>query len=261
MDKQLYTVTAVEYLNTALFVAGLRNASLLSGPFRLILDHPAGCSNRMISGEADIGLVPVASLSTIRPKFIFGDYCIGATGEVRTVRLLAQSPVHELQQIYLDAHSRTSVRLLEVLCRDYWKAAPDLLPSAPGFEQQPVPEKAGILVIGDKVFAVEDQFAFSYDLAEQWIQYTGTDFVFAVWVSNTDMDSGLIRAFKQALSLGLQDTEETIRQLKASPVYRDVAVEDYLNRNISYVFDDRKRNGMELFLTKAGLSVPDLRYK
>ena len=38
------------------------------------------------------------------------------------------------------------------------------------------------LIIGDKCFDYEGRFAYTYDLAEEWIAQTRLPFVFAVWV-------------------------------------------------------------------------------
>ena len=113
-------ISAVEYLNTALFVEGLRN-SLPSGWCDLRLDNPAVCARKMKNAQADIGLVPVAQIPEINPRFIFGDYCIGATGPVRTVKLFSRRPLQDLRSIVLDPHSNTSVQLLKILSDKFWK--------------------------------------------------------------------------------------------------------------------------------------------
>ncbi len=261
MHKKLLTVTAVEYLNTGLLVQGLRNSEIIRENFRIVLDNPAGCTKRMLDGDADIGLVPVASIARINPNFIFDNFCIGASGQVRTVKLLANSPVLQLKRVILDSHSRTSVKLLEVLFREHWKIDVQFNQGGGDFLSTPMPLDTGLLAIGDKVFSVEDKYSYSYDLAEEWKKMTGHSFVFALWLSKVDLDDWLIEAFHEALGQGLAEKETTINSWKLTGQYAGVDIDGYLKNNISYNFDESKKKGLEEFLELAGINVSELVYK
>ena len=253
MDNHRYTVAAVEYVNTAIFVNGFRRSSHFSDRFDLVLDYPAGCTRRVMQNEADIGLVPVASLKTIQPAYIFPEYCIGADGPVRTVRLLSNDPLANIRRILLDSHSLTSVRLIRILCERLWNLRPEFVSAGPGFEREKLQAGDALLVIGDKVFSIEDQFSWSYDLAEEWIRLTGTNFVFAVWVSKTLLPDHIIQEFTRALSFGMSLRDEVIQDLENQDQYRSLNMEEYLTRSISYTFDKQKKLGLALFLDYAGL--------
>ena len=249
MDKQELRITAVEYLNTVLFVEGLKE-SWEGKSFVLSLDNPAECARKMKNGEADIGLVPVAEIPHLSPSFVFSDYCIGASGPVKSVLLCAHKPLHELKSVVLDPHSRTSVKLLGILCKEYWKK--DLLFSVgeAGFETKDYSLDTGILVIGDKAFSVENEYEFSYDLAAEWIKFTGQHFVFAAWVSRIDLDKNIIDEFNSALKRGLSQKDRILEGGKLQQQFEHVDLREYLTNNISYSFDERKKTGMALFLKK-----------
>jgi chorismate dehydratase len=261
MHKKLLTVTAVEYLNTGLLVQGLRNSEIIQDNFRIVLDNPAGCTKRMLDGDADIGLVPVASIAKINPCFVFDNFCIGASGPVRTVKLLTNSPVSQLRNVIVDSHSRTSVKLLEVLFREYWAIDIQFHQGGGDFLNVPLPLDTGLLAIGDKVFSIEDKYSYSYDLAEEWKKMTGHSFVFALWLSKVDLDDWLIEAFHEALGQGLAEKETTINSWKLTGQYAGVDIDGYLKNNISYNFDESKKKGLEEFLELAGINVSELVYK
>lgn len=260
MTMRKLRITAVEYLNTALFVQGLKDISS-NDWFSLSLDHPADCARKIKSGEADIGLVPVASIPDLNPKFIFGDHCIGANGPVRTVRLYARRPYFEINNIVLDPHSRTSVQLLRILYQQFWKKEMLYQEAMNGFELHSYPEDTGLLVIGDKAFALEDSYPYAYDLAEEWIKHTQKHFVFAAWISMLELDSAEIQFVKDALRLGLDRRSEIISNWIDEGRYHGIDIRSYLTENISYEFDGHKRSGLELFLRLSGGSDYVAKYK
>ena len=114
-------ISAVKYANTYPFIWGLRESGF-DKKVILETDHPAQCADKLISGAADIGLIPVAALPQVKNYNIAGDYCIGANGDVRTVLLFCNSPFENVNKIYLDYRSRSSVNLTKVLASE-----PDLL--------------------------------------------------------------------------------------------------------------------------------------
>ena len=60
-------------------------------------------------------------------------------------------PIQDIQEIYLDYQSRTSVELLKILCREYWKINPLFKQSKIGFENN-VNKNTSALIIGDRHF-------------------------------------------------------------------------------------------------------------
>ncbi|MDR0738054.1 MAG: ABC transporter substrate-binding protein, partial [Prevotellaceae bacterium] len=79
-------VTAVSYLNTLPFLYGIRHSEVAEA-IDLSIDTPAACARQLEAGQTDLSLIPVAAMPG-RPHYrIIGDYCIGATGKVRSVVL------------------------------------------------------------------------------------------------------------------------------------------------------------------------------
>ena len=104
-------VSCVSYLNSQPFIYGLKNNSIIN-EIELSLDVPSVCAEKILSGKADIGLIPVAVIPQLKESHIISDYCIGADGKVETVLLLSDVPLEKIKSILLDYQSRTSVLLL-----------------------------------------------------------------------------------------------------------------------------------------------------
>ncbi|MBR9919275.1 MAG: menaquinone biosynthesis protein [Bacteroidetes bacterium] len=237
-------ITAVSYLNTKPFLYGLLHSELRD-QIDLQLDIPSVCAAKLASGEVDLGLIPVAALPGLSSPRLISDYCIGAVGDVRTVSVLGDVPIEEMTHIYLDYQSRTSVELVQILLKKYWKLNPILVPAKPGFENE-IGGTTGGLVIGDRVIELENKFDYNYDLGEAWWNHTGLPFVFAAWVSNKPIPESFIRKFNKALRAGLEHIPQLLLLLPAPRPGFDL--EKYFTQNISYELDDAKKRGLKLFL-------------
>jgi len=182
MDK--IRISAVRYANTYPFIYGLTEKGFDTKAV-IETDHPSVCAEKLISGKADLGLVPVAAIPLIKEAYITGDYCIGADGKVRTVQMMSNSSPVDVKRIYLDYRSRTSVNLIRVIARNFWKREPEWINTSNGFDFRAVAKNEAVVLIGDQCFELENSYHNSVDLAEEWKNYTGLPFVFACWVANT----------------------------------------------------------------------------
>ena len=240
-------ISVVSYLNTIPFIYGLEQSGLAK-KLDISLDIPSACADKLLTNKVDIGLVPIVVLKQIQNAYIISDFCIGADGAVDTVCLFSDVPINEIESIFLDYQSKTSVELLKILLKEYWKVSPKLLVARGNYEQQIKGKKAG-LIIGDRVFQYQNKFKYVYDLSAIWKAHTGLPFVFACWIANKKIDEDFIKEFNTALSFGLQNTQKAIDSTAA--IYNHCKnPADYLNNKISYQLDAEKKKGMELFLEK-----------
>jgi chorismate dehydratase len=86
-------------------------------------------------------------------------------------------------------------------------------------------------------------------------------FVFAAWVANQSIDKDFVDSFNQALGTGLLMRNDVAAQF--SHMNNDsFNTSEYLYKNISYMLDDAKKEGMTLFMDKLckldGRLVPEL---
>ena len=249
MDK--IKLSAVAYHNTRPFLYGLRR-SVLADQLEIQLDIPSEGARKLRTGQVSLALVPVGVLHSVPQARIIADWGIGCDGPVRTVCLYAEKPLEELQQIWMDYHSVTSVRLLTLLLRDYWKLNPELVPAAPGFREK-IGGTTGGLVIGDRAMGLEHKFPYVYDLGQAWKAWTGLPFVFAVWASTKTLDPKFAQLFQQALADGVAHLPEVAalteaQNLDAASRSLGFDLLEYFQHNISYNLDAAKREGLTRFL-------------
>lgn len=243
--REKILVSVVSYLNAQPFIYGLEHHPI-KNQINLFKDIPSECARKLLNNEADIGLVPVAVIPQLKDFEIIGSTCIGALGKVASVLLCSDVPLQEIQKVYLDFHSRTSVTLVQVLGKNYWNINPSFMQAPNDFIDQINGTTAGV-IIGDRTFNLQKQYQYIYDLSEEWYKFTGLPFVFAAWLARKGIDATFLNEFENALQMGLQNKQHVIQ--KFQEIYgHEVDVAHYLNTNIQYVLDEEKRKGMDKFL-------------
>lgn len=247
-NMQRYKVSVVNYLNSKPFIYGFQKSEELQERIELVEEYPAQCAESLIQGKTDLALIPAAMILQLATPHISSSYCIGCVGKVQTVCLFSEVPIHEVTDVILDYQSRTSVRLFQILAHEYWKIQPDYHASSPGFESQ-IRNTTAAVVIGDRTIDLFDRFKYVYDLGETWQKHTDLPFVFAAWVSPYALDQNFLEIFEEACTTGMRSLEEIIEDLSEvnTPAFN---LEDYYRKYISYDLDDKKREGLELFLHK-----------
>jgi chorismate dehydratase len=169
---------------------------------------------------------------------------IAADGNVASVAIFSQVPMHEIQTVYLDYQSRTSVKLAQLLLEKHWKKEVTFKPATEHYIEYINGTTAGV-IIGDRALQQLHNFEYVYDLAEGWKDYTGLPFVFAAWVANKDLPADFLVAFNQANAVGLNHIEEIV----AAHPYPYYDLHKYYTENIHYLLDDEKKKGLEKFLS------------
>jgi chorismate dehydratase len=243
LDKK-WRIGAVSYLNTRPLLLGMEQS-----PFRdsidLVKSYPAQIAQDLLDDTIDIGLVPVAIMPLLSNPQIVSKYVIGSEDEVASVALFSQVPMEQIEKVYLDYQSRTSVQLAKVLLAQYWKKEVEFLIATEGYINEISGTTAGV-IIGDRALASLKRFLHIYDLGLAWKQHTGLPFVFAAWVANKAIPSAFIEAFDAANEYGLSHLDEVIALIPASEQVYDL--HKYYTENISYELTPEKRKGLEKFL-------------
>lgn len=241
-------VSIVSYLNSKPFLYGLEN-SLLANQIEMSLDIPSKIVAKLDFGIADIGLIPVAGLQYLNEYDIVGGFCIGAKNKVRTVVLVSDVPLEQIDTVLMDYQSRSSVLLAKVLARFYWKKEFQWENTCNDFQNKSIQGKTAGVVIGDRVFDIENKYKYSYDLSEEWFKYTKLPFVFAVWATTKNISSEFESAFNKALAVGVENISKIVQMNQAD--YPDVDISDYFISNICFDFDKEMKAGMKKFLELA----------
>ena len=241
-DKKI-RVGIVNYLNTLPLIYGLERPPI-KDKIELVGAYPAKLAQMLASGEIDLGLIPVAAIPQLPTWHLVGDYCIGTEGEIASVCLFSEVPMHEIKKVYLDYQSRSSVALLRWLMKEYWGIHPQIVEASDDHYREEIKGTTAGLVIGDRALEQRKISTFIYDLGSEWKAITGLPFVFAAWVSREKLPDQFVEMFNKANAVGLEHIDEIV----ASHPFDLYDLKKYYKLHLSYHLDERKRQGMERIL-------------
>ena len=239
-------IGAVSYLNTKPLLYGIEHSEI-SKETEIIVDYPARLAKSLKDGAIDMALLPVAAIPSINGAHIVSDYGIGADGNVVSVAIFSQVPMEEIETVYLDYQSRTSVRLAQLLLENHWKKKVVYQPAPENFIELINGTTAGV-IIGDRALQQLTNFKHIYDLSAGWKDYTGLDFIFAAWVANKPLPQDFITRFNTANAEGLKHLDTVISE-NPFPCYD---LHTYYTDNIKFYLDEQKKKGLAKFLELIG---------
>ncbi len=261
----------IGYINCAPVYGAIdRGVVSLPGGTELVTGTPAELNDLLVAGELDVSVISAVEYARhAKDLLLLPELAISCDGPVRSVALFSKQPVRRLggSTVLLSASSRTSVALLELLCRDVWQIKPKLAEARA--EAQDLDALAGlpheaVLVIGDAALALAARrtYPHRYDLGEEWKKWTGLPFVFAVWAARRSADPGAVRRSHESLlasrAWGLAHLDLLAEDAAGATGVALAACREYLG-GLDYAFTYKHLAGLTDFfrrLAAEGL-VPD----
>ncbi len=277
-DRRL-RLAAIDFLNPAPLMWDFEHPPL-SAPLalRYQIDRmsPSECAARLASGQADIGLVPIAALATTLGLRILPGCTIASKGRVRSLLLVrrASQPVATLRSVAADTASRTTLVYARILLHKWGNPAVPFLPMAAGLDAMLACADAAILIGDPALLALEERsnrFERSgvelvyHDLAGEWRAQTGLPFVSAVWaftpqtvgapgpshLGTGESMNSITQDFIQSRDHGLQNIAALAAEWSAKLPIPEETIRSYLTSNIHYVLDEECIEGMSGFFRMA----------
>jgi chorismate dehydratase len=238
-------IGAVSYLNSKPLIEDLAE---LAPEAELILDFPSRLADQLGRGELDVALIPSIEC-VLGPKYeIVSDACVATHGPVLSVKLYSRVPMSEIRTLALDEGSRTSAALSKVLLAERFGLKPSL-------ERLPMTRDTrdtsadAVLLIGDRaIHPPAEQFSEVWDLGEEWTNWTGLPFVFAMWATRAGTELGPVEeALCRSRDLGLQRLPEiAAREAPLLGLTKSVTLE-YLSENLYYRLGTAERRGFQRY--------------
>ena len=238
-------VCAVSFLNTVPLVWGMQH-----GPqkdlFDLSFSVPSECADKVISGEAEIGIIPVVEI--LRHDFpYFADVGIVCRGAVRSILLISKTPPAQIRSLALDWSSRTSVMLARIVLARKYGCFPQLVSHPPDLPSMLSVADAA-LIIGDPALKLQpaDLPYEIRDLGAEWLDLTGLPMVFALW-SGPNLPPDLRDAFVESLRYGIKHLDDIVSANVSERGLPAPVIREYLTRYIGFELQEDHLRGLETF--------------
>ena len=228
-------------------------ASTLAERYSLHYTLPSLCAEELLSGRADLGLIPIAALNS--ELAIVPGCTIASLGHVRSIQLIVKQShtLSTVKTIAADTASRSSLAYAEILFRKFIDTNPTFIP-APANPIAMLQHTDAAILIGDPaLLALESREAIEqavgpcewFDLAYEWHTRTGFPWVAAVWAVRPEAlthghtsPARLIEDLTNSRDHGLAHIEDLVQQWTPRIPIPAATIRHYLSQNIHYVLDD-----------------------
>jgi chorismate dehydratase len=194
-------IGAVSYLNTKPLIHDL---DILAPEAEVVLEVPSRLAELLDQGALEVALIPVIEYFRSGSYRLVPGIAIASNGPVLSVTLFSRVPWQQIRLVALDEGSRTSAALAQILLRKRYGIAPQVVPLPMDADAEAADADA-VLLIGDRAMrACLPGFAHAFDLGQEWHDWTGLPFVYAVWAVRAGADLGSVEsALHEAKQRGL----------------------------------------------------------
>jgi chorismate dehydratase len=178
------------------------------------------------------------------------------------VTLFSKVPWPAIRSVALDVGSRTSAALTQILLRHRHGINPEIRPLSLD-EPAENSEAEAVLLIGDRAMhACLPGFAHAYDLGQEWHDWIGLPFVYAIWAVRPGVELGsVVEALQEAKKRGCANVGP-IAASEAQRLGLDAGFcRRYLSNIIRFDLGPREQAGMQQYYKLAcelGLARPGI---
>ncbi len=237
-------------------------AAKLAERYQLHYTLPSLCADELLAGRADLGLIPIASLT---PSLAIVPGCtIASLGHVRSIQLIVKAPLtlEQVRTVAADNASRSSRAYAEILFRRFLRTSPAFL-TQPADPVTMLRNADAALLIGDPaLLALESRSQIEaavgpcqwFDLANEWRTRTGLPWVAAVWAVRPESlaqshvtASTLIDDLIRSRDHGLAHTDDLVAEWVPRIALPAETIHHYLTANIHYTLTPECIRTIEVF--------------
>ncbi|HXR97676.1 MAG TPA: menaquinone biosynthesis protein [Terriglobales bacterium] len=256
-------IAAIDFLNAAPLMWGL------GADARFTLDYtlPSACADALRQGDADLGVIPVIELARREGRISLTALAgmgvassAAAPSEVRSILLVSRGPVEQARSVSLDAASRTSAALAQILLRHRFAAKAQFVVGDSDWRAALARHDAA-LIIGDpalrlRISGEAERAGFEVlDLAREWHQWTGLPFVFALWGVRGEVYAAnhewLPARLRQALDDGIAQRSAIAAAWAPRLGIPEAEAHLYLSENVVHRLGPAHAAGLERFFALA----------
>jgi chorismate dehydratase len=270
-------VAAIDFLNPAPLMWDFEHPprnTTLAERYNIHYTHPARCAEEIIAGRADLGLIPIASLTS--ELAIVPGCAIASLDRVRSIQLIVKLPnrvphvlrsstaqtmgripshlesLSSIRTIAADTASRSSLAYAQILFRKFLHTDPEFLPAAADPIAMLAHADAALLIGDPALLALESREQIEaaagpclwLDLAHEWRTHTGLPWVAAVWAVRAEAleasaitPAQLIADLQHSRDNGLAHIDSLVAEWTPRIAIPPATIRHYLTANIHSTLD------------------------
>lgn len=248
----------IDYLNCYPFYFHAFERQPLKG-IRIFSGYPNALNKMMRQGKLDMSPISSATCADMADQvFVLPEFCLSSIGYVGSVILESKVPIEDLnrKKVGVTRASHTSVVLLKVLLKNYYKLAPIYVQTDP----RPVLKNmdAALVIGNDAMVKTSGPASYIYDLGDLWLRKTGFPVVFAVFALREKIVKryeteikAVISSYHSSLCCLKEEKDNVI--LKAKQRYPDIIydIDNYYDL-LEFEFTEDLKKALMFYFSVAG---------
>jgi chorismate dehydratase len=264
IDSRL-RIAAIRFLNPAPLMWDFEHPPLnevLSQRYRIDMMLPSECADKLESGTADIGLVPIAALARNPSLRILPGCTIASKGSVRSLLLVrrAKQDLQAIRTVAADRASRTTIAYTRILLQKWRNTSAEFIQMTADLDAMLEQADAAVMIGDPALMALEEQAnrfertgeeLIYHDLAAEWKTMTGLPYISAIWAAHANVDAGVAEDFIRSRDHGLVNIDALVTEWTRKIPLPAETIRTYLTENIHYVLDEECIEGMRGFFRMA----------
>ena len=213
----------------------------------LVVEPPSKLAQMLESGELDGALVSSFALFQMQGARFVPGVGIASHGPVESIRLYCRKPADSLRRVGLDSWSLAATNMARVYLKHRWGAEPEFVPIDPLKPPREDESIDAFLLIGDNALREPPGEHYVLDLGEEWRNFTGLPFVYALWVFRPGAgDAEAAALLQNAKKEGVGKIEEIVNGALPPGVDKNTAW-CYLTECIRYDVGDEELEGLRRY--------------
>ncbi len=244
-------ICPINYLNALPLVWGLLHGNQ-KNDVELSFALPSKTAEMIKTGDFDVGILSSIELPRQNLDYVQG-LGIASRGKVRSIFLVSQKPLKEIQTLAADSSSRTSVALCRIWLAENVAVKPEIISMKPDLSKM-LESADSALIIGDPALHLEpEKLPFIvHDLGEEWTKMTGLPMVYAVWAGRKNaLTSSLEKLLFDSYYFGRSHLSDIIETESKPRGFSNSLTQKYLTEHIVYELDSNDVKGLNWFLKRA----------
>jgi chorismate dehydratase len=238
----MYRVASVPFVNARPLVLALERFGWAEVSYTV----PAKLPALLDAGLADVILVSSFDALRTAGRSAAGSCAIASLAAAESVRLFSKVPFGSIKTLALDQSSLTTNHVAMLMLAERYGVKPDVETAPPSLHDMLRDHDACIL-IGDIGMEADGTGLHVMDLGQEWLDWTGKPFVWALWVGTSALEPSLVDMLDRSIRWGLENMDEVVQDAMNRAGWSREMADHYLREVMSYDFSPAHREGLELF--------------
>jgi chorismate dehydratase len=200
---------------------------------------PAEMAKQLKAGLVDVALAPIAAYLLDPSLTIVPIAAIGSNGPVKSVRILSFASLKNVERLFVDSRSQTSVLLARLILKKWYgvKNLEVVHVDVKVFKPNQMKPWEAALQFGDSALISAPTGMVVTDLGEEWQMRIGKPFVYAVWMArNVQIAREIENDLLASKNEGVKHFAEIAEHYHGIWVFQAPHSKEYLEKNISYAY-------------------------